>query len=99
MFPHGVDQDSQHKESVSKLTKKKKKQCFDGVKRLGLIRGKLRKKVWINNGDIILISLREYQDEKGDVILKYTADEARTLYVLYLPPPRGLLPSLFSTLI
>ncbi|EGS22784.1 uncharacterized protein CTHT_0012590 [Thermochaetoides thermophila DSM 1495] len=53
--------------------------CFDGVKRLGLIRGKLRKKVWINNGDIILISLREYQDEKGDVILKYTADEARTL--------------------
>ncbi|EEB06600.1 translation initiation factor eIF1A [Schizosaccharomyces japonicus yFS275] len=53
--------------------------CFDGVKRLGHIRGKLRKKVWINQGDIILLSLREYQDEKGDVILKYTADEARTL--------------------
>ncbi|KAL2161244.1 hypothetical protein VTH06DRAFT_8464 [Thermothelomyces fergusii] len=53
--------------------------CFDGVKRLGLIRGKLRKKIWINNGDIILISLREYQDEKGDVILKYSADEARSL--------------------
>ncbi|KAL2020977.1 hypothetical protein VTK56DRAFT_7751 [Thermocarpiscus australiensis] len=53
--------------------------CFDGVKRLGLIRGKLRKKIWINNGDIILVSLREYQDEKGDVILKYSADEARTL--------------------
>ncbi|EAQ89884.1 hypothetical protein CHGG_06503 [Chaetomium globosum CBS 148.51] len=33
--------------------------CFDGVKRLGLIRGKLRKKIWINNGDIILVSLRE----------------------------------------
>ncbi|CAB08783.1 Eukaryotic translation initiation factor 1A [Schizosaccharomyces pombe] len=53
--------------------------CFDGVKRLGHIRGKLRKKVWINQGDIILLSLREFQDEKGDVILKYTADEARTL--------------------
>lgn len=53
--------------------------CFDGVKRLGLIRGKLRKKIWINNGDIILVSLREYQDEKGDVILKYNADEARSL--------------------
>ncbi|KAL2128871.1 hypothetical protein VTI74DRAFT_8558 [Chaetomium olivicolor] len=53
--------------------------CFDGVKRLGLIRGKLRKKIWINNGDIILVSLREYQDEKGDVILKYSADEARSL--------------------
>jgi len=54
-------------------------QCFDGVKRLAHIRGKLRKKVWINGGDIILLSLRSYQDEKGDVILKYSADEARSL--------------------
>merc|ERR1711939_1206542 len=53
--------------------------CFDGAKRLGHIRGKLRKKVWINQGDIILLSLREYQDEKGDVILKCSADEARSL--------------------
>ena len=53
--------------------------CFDGEKRLAHIRGKLRKKVWINQGDIILLSLREYQDEKGDVIMKYTADEARSL--------------------
>ncbi|KUI57606.1 Eukaryotic translation initiation factor 1A [Cytospora mali] len=54
-------------------------QCFDGTRRLGNIRGKLRKKVWINQGDIILLSLRDYQDDKGDVILKYTADEARSL--------------------
>ncbi|KAK7969372.1 eukaryotic translation initiation factor 1A [Apiospora saccharicola] len=53
--------------------------CFDGTKRLAHIRGKLRKKVWINNGDIILLSLRDYQDDKGDVILKYNADEARSL--------------------
>jgi len=53
--------------------------CFDGSKRLAHIRGKLRKKVWINQGDIILLSLRDYQDEKGDVILKYSADEARSL--------------------
>jgi translation initiation factor 1A len=39
----------------------------------------MRKKVWINQGDIILLSLRDYQDEKGDVIMKYTADEARSL--------------------
>lgn len=25
-------------------------------------------------GDIILLSLRDYQDEKGDVILKYSAE-------------------------
>lgn len=53
--------------------------CFDGTKRLCHIRGKLRKKVWINQGDIILIGLRDYQNAKADVILKYTADEARNL--------------------
>lgn len=53
--------------------------CFDGVKRLCHIRGKLRKKVWINQGDIVLIGLRDYQDAKADVILKYSADEARNL--------------------
>ena len=35
--------------------------CFDGIKRLCHIRGKLRKKVWINTGDIILLGLRDYQ--------------------------------------
>lgn len=53
--------------------------CFDGVKRLCHIRGKLRKKVWINQGDIILVGLRDYQDAKADVIFKYTPDEARNL--------------------
>jgi len=53
--------------------------CFDGVKRLCHIRGKLRKKVWINQSDIILVGLRDYQDARADVILKYSADEARNL--------------------
>merc|ERR1719323_1097685 len=53
--------------------------CFDGVMRLCHIRGKLRKKVWINQSDIALIGLRDYQDAKADVILKYSADEARNL--------------------
>lgn len=53
--------------------------CFDGTKRLCHIRGKLRKKVWINQSDIILIGLRDFQDAKADVILKYSADEARNL--------------------
>jgi len=53
--------------------------CFDNTTRLAHIRGKLRKKVWINQGDIILLSLREYQDGKGDVLMKYSADEARSL--------------------
>jgi len=54
-------------------------QCFDGEKRLCHIRGKLRKKVWVNQGDIILISLRDFQDGKADVIMKYNSDEARQL--------------------
>ncbi|CAN6639329.1 eukaryotic translation initiation factor 1A [Trichomonascus vanleenenianus] len=54
-------------------------QCFDGVKRMGHIRGKMRKKVWITQGDIILVSLRDFQDDQADVILKYHPDEARAL--------------------
>lgn len=42
--------------------------CFDGKARLCHIRGKLRKKVWINVGDIILVGLRDYQDDKVRVI-------------------------------
>merc|ERR1712232_757596 len=53
--------------------------CIDGKTRLCHIRGKMRKKVWVNVGDIILLGLRDYQDERADVIIKYTADEARSL--------------------
>lgn len=45
--------------------------CYDGVKRLCHIRGKMRKKVWVGVGDIILVGLRDFQDSKADVILKY----------------------------
>uniref|UniRef100_A0A452FIB5 Eukaryotic translation initiation factor 4C n=1 Tax=Capra hircus TaxID=9925 RepID=A0A452FIB5_CAPHI len=48
--------------------------CFDGVKRLCHIRGKLRKKV-AYFGIIIF----KHYDNKADVILKYNADEARSL--------------------
>jgi translation initiation factor 1A len=40
--------------------------------------------VWINQGDIILLSLREFQDGKADVIVKYTADEARNREFTFL---------------
>jgi len=53
--------------------------CFDGVSRLCHIRGKLRKRVWIGVGDIVLLGLREFQDQKADIILKYDGDEARSL--------------------
>lgn len=54
-------------------------ECFDGVKRLAKIRGSIRKKQWISVGDTVLVTLREYQDGKCDVIGKLNADEARLL--------------------
>ncbi|KII64004.1 Eukaryotic translation initiation factor 1A [Thelohanellus kitauei] len=52
---------------------------FEGVSRRSHIRGKMRKKVWINTGDLVLIGLRDFQDEAADIIAKYTSDEAATL--------------------
>lgn len=53
--------------------------CFDGKTRLAHIRGKMRKRVWIKQDDIVLITLRDFQDDKSDVVLKYTEEEARQL--------------------
>ena len=50
--------------------------CFDGKKRICTISGKMRGRVWMNSGDIILVSLREFGDEKADVIHKYYPVEA-----------------------
>ncbi len=57
-------------------------QCMDGNKRMGHIRGTMRKKVWIANGDVVLVALREHENEKCDIILKYTEDEVRKLKTL-----------------
>tara|TARA_Y100000389_G_C16974066_1_gene277067 strand:- start:76 stop:492 length:417 start_codon:yes stop_codon:yes gene_type:complete len=53
--------------------------CADGMTRLGHIRGTMRKRVWINMGDTVLVSLREYQDQKADIIHKYSFDEVKKL--------------------
>lgn len=56
--------------------------CMDGKTRLCHVRGKMAKKVWVNQGDIILIGLRDYQDSKADIIGRYTPEEARQLHKL-----------------
>jgi translation initiation factor 1A len=43
------------------------------------IPGKFRKRVWISAGDIILISLRPFDLSTGDVLSKYSPQEARFL--------------------
>jgi translation initiation factor 1A len=57
-------------------------QCFDAKTRLANIRGSMRKKVWIKMNDIVLVSLREYEDNKCDVIYKYESKEVNRLKAL-----------------
>lgn len=51
----------------------------DGVMRMCVIRGNMRKKVWIQPGDYVLVSVPEYQKEKCFIVNKYSPDEVRTL--------------------
>eukprot|EP01006_Ploeotia_vitrea_P067481 TRINITY_DN97420_c0_g1_i1.p1 TRINITY_DN97420_c0_g1~~TRINITY_DN97420_c0_g1_i1.p1 ORF type:complete len:186 (+),score=25.19 TRINITY_DN97420_c0_g1_i1:82-639(+) len=53
--------------------------CFDGVLRLGIVRGCFRRRVWMQVDDIVLVGLRSYEDSKCDIIHKYTADDVRLL--------------------
>lgn len=53
--------------------------CFDGKDRVCTIRGSMRKKIWIYKNDIVLISLREYQDDKGDIVHKYEDQDVKKL--------------------
>jgi len=54
--------------------------CMDGKKRLGRIRGNMKKKrIFINKDDYVLVGLRDFQDEKADVLDKYTPQEVKRL--------------------
>merc|ERR1712032_951521 len=67
-------------------------QCTDGMKRMGHIRGTMRKKIWIAMGDVVLVARREYEDDECDIILKYTEDEVRKLKSLNEIPESIKLP-------
>jgi translation initiation factor 1A len=54
-------------------------QCYDNISRIGKIRGKDYRRMWIGVGDLILISLRDFEDEKADILHKYSTEEARSL--------------------
>jgi len=68
----------------------------DGQEVLGIIPGRFRKRVWMKPGDIVLASLREFQDNKNDIIHKYTTDEIRKL-VKEKEIPRFFLDGLATT--
>ncbi len=45
--------------------------CFDGVTRMGRIKGKIKKRVWIREGDTLIIVPWSFQDDKCDIIYRY----------------------------
>ena len=45
--------------------------CEDGVTRIGRIKGKIRKRLWIREGDLLIIVPWSFQDEKCDIIYRY----------------------------
>lgn len=46
--------------------------CFDGKSRNCRVPGRLKKKLWLREGDVVLVEPWEFDDEKGDVVFKYT---------------------------
>ena len=54
--------------------------CQDGHERLCRIRGKIKRRVWIREGDIVLVSPWDFQsDTRGDIIWRYTRGQADLL--------------------
>lgn len=53
--------------------------CDDNVERLCVIRGKMKKKIWIKLNDLVLVSLRDFEDKKADIIHKYKDEEKNIL--------------------
>ncbi len=45
--------------------------CFDGKTRICRIPGRLKRRLWIREGDIIIVEPWEYDKGKGDVLFKY----------------------------
>ena len=46
--------------------------CFDGKSRVCRIPGKLKRRLWVRDNDIVLVKPWEFGgDEKGDIIFKY----------------------------
>ena len=54
--------------------------CNDGKERLSRIPGKLRRRVWVKEGDVVAIRPWETQpDERADIVWRYKPLEAKWL--------------------
>ena len=54
--------------------------CQDGHERLCRIRGKMKRRVWIRVGDVVLVSPWDFEsDKRGDLFWRYTRAQAEDL--------------------
>jgi translation initiation factor 1A len=68
--------------------------CEDNVSRMGRITGKMKKKMWIREGDLLILRPWGFQEGKTDILFRYSRTQAQYL------ARRNLLPAsmnLFST--
>ena len=54
-------------------------QCTDGEIRLCRIRGKMKRRMWIREGDIVLISPWDFDHKRADIVWRYIKDHAEWL--------------------
>lgn len=60
--------------------------CEDGKSRMARIPGKLKRRMWIREGDLVIIRPWDFQNEKCDVVFRYTKTQASYL------SRRGMIP-------
>ena len=54
--------------------------CLDGKTRLCRIPGRLKKKLWVREGDVVLVEPWEYsKEDKGDILYKYKPNQVDVL--------------------
>jgi len=53
--------------------------CADGKSRMARIPGKMKKRMWIREGDLVIIKPWKFQDDKSDVVWRYTKTQASYL--------------------
>jgi translation initiation factor 1A len=54
--------------------------CFDGVTRMGRIKGTIKKRIWIREGDILIVVPWNFQDDKCDIVYRYTGLQVEWLH-------------------
>jgi len=54
--------------------------CQDGNTRMCRVRGKMKKRNWVREGDVVLVSPWDFDaDKKADIIFRYTGNQAHWL--------------------